>query len=422
MSIRPAPASRAAPPVQGIVLALAALVAPPLAVFAPLGLAPLVALTAAALLAAGGRKLLERLRGNGVLLLLFLLLSAWAALSALWSPIPAHSFFEALRLLAILFAGLVVTEGAALIDDVAARRVGQALLAGIALAILLLQVELRSGEWIAHLLGGLPLNDPLSASRYDRGITVLLLFACAAAGPLALSRQWLALAVLVVATGITIFAFNSHASMLGFAAALGVFALAWRLPRLAALCLIAALLFPALAFPPLAPRGPDIARIERSAPELPSSAIHRLAIWRFVGDRIADRPLLGWGMDAARAIPGGKTPVHRLFPEIEIAPTAEALPLHPHDASLQWRLELGLPGLLLVLLAVGRLLWALAVSPMPVWRRSLAFAYAGAAASVALLSFGAWQAWWLSTLWLGAALTLRLGETQDGWNFRRSHP
>ena len=32
---------------------------------------------------------------------------------------------------------------------------------------------------------------------------------------------------------------------------------------------------------------------------------------------------------------------------------------------------------------------------------------------VALLSFGAWQAWWLSALWLGAALLARLGETQD---------
>jgi hypothetical protein len=28
---------------------------------------------------------------------------------------------------------------------------------------------------------------------------------------------------------------------------------------------------------------------------------------------------------------------------------------------------------------------------------------------VASLSFGTWQAWWLSTLWLGSALMARLG-------------
>jgi O-antigen ligase len=140
--------------------------------------------------------------------------------------------------------------------------------------------------------------------------------------------------------------------------------------------------------------------------------VHRLVIWRFVAERIGDRPVLGWGMDASRAVPGGKSLVNDLYPQVTINDRAEALPLHPHDAALQWRLELGLPGTLLALAALARLLWPLA-RITDTWQRALVFGYAASALTVALLSFGAWQAWWLSTLWLGAALLARLGERRE---------
>jgi O-antigen ligase len=89
--------------------------------------------------------------------------------------------------------------------------------------------------------------------------------------------------------------------------------------------------------------------------------------------------------------------------------TAEALPLHTHDAALQWRLELGLPGALLCLalaaLALGRLATTGALGR---GERALGLGYAASCVAILLLSFGAWQAWWLSTLWLGAAFLLGL--------------
>ena len=65
------------------------------------------------------------------------------------------------------------------------------------------------------------------------------------------------------------------------------------------------------------------------------SAGHRLLIWSFTGDRIAERPLTGWGLDASRAIPGGRDPIR---------PGEAWMPLHPHNAALQLWLELGAPG------------------------------------------------------------------------------
>src|SRR5207302_8324015 len=74
------------------------------------------------------------------------------------------------------------------------------------------------------------------------------------------------------------------------------------------------------------------------------SAGHRLLIWSFTGEHIAERPLLGWGLDSSRAIPGGNS---------EIRPGQNWLSLHPHDAALQVWLELGMPGAVLVALLLG---------------------------------------------------------------------
>jgi exopolysaccharide production protein ExoQ len=409
MNSSPAPTGAAATAPPGAVFALAALIAPPLAVFAPLGLAPLLTLAAAALVASSWRRGLAKARPHLGLAALFLLLADWAALSALWSPIPGHSLFEAVRFLVIAAIGLIVTASAEALPEESAARVGHALLAGIALAVLLLQVEIHGHDPIARWLGGVPAGAALPLARYDRGVTVLLLLAIPAAAPLAARRRLLALAVLAIAVGVTINESGSHAARLAFVLALMAAAFASRWPRFVAAGLIAGTLFIVLAFPLVAPGGAEIARIERRVPLLQPSAIHRLAIWRFASDRITDRPILGWGMDSSRAIPGGTLPVSTYYPALDLGPTAQALPLHPHDAALEWRLELGLPGSLLALFIIGNVLWRLARQAMPRWRRALLFAYAVAAWTIAMLSFGAWQAWWLSTLWLGAALLARLG-------------
>ncbi len=403
MTPPPAPARAAAPALAGVIFAATAFIAPPLAVFAPLGLAPLLAVAAVALIATGPRHALASVRPYADLAVLFLVLSLWAALSALWSPIPFHSVFEAGRFLVIAATGLVLVGEAAALGEAAAGRSLQALLAGLALAILLLQVELRSDEIIGHWLSGAPPAELLPIQRYDRGVTALVLLALPGASYLSAQRQWLGFAVLALAAAATVIAFSSHTSILALVAALIVGAVAWRWPRLVALTLTLGTLLIATVFPLLAPGGAAIESIRRALPMLPPSAIHRLAIWRFSSDRIAERPLLGWGMDSARAIPGGTLPATHYFPQLHLTPFAQAMPLHPHDAALQWRLELGLPGLALLIILLGIVLWRLTPRRIAAWRRALLFAYAAAALTVALLSFGAWQAWWLSLVWLGIA-------------------
>jgi O-antigen ligase len=137
------------------------------------------------------------------------------------------------------------------------------------------------------------------------------------------------------------------------------------------------------------------------------SAGHRLMIWSFTGERIAERPFLGWGLDAARAIPGGKD---------EIRPAETRLPLHPHDSALQLWLELGAPGATLYALIVGLLWLRLGEAE---WPRLYAAAAGGslfAASAVAFAGWGIWQEWWLGTLGLALFATIVMARTAAPWS------
>lgn len=130
---------------------------------------------------------------------------------------------------------------------------------------------------------------------------------------------------------------------------------------------------------------------------LPRSTYHRLLIWGFATERIAERPILGWGFNTSRAMPGGQK-------NLDISEIA--MPLHPHNAALQWRLELGIlgalfgAGLILVSTEMARRYAAGRVA------RAGAVAAIGATFVIAMISFGAWQTWWVSGMFLIAGFTV----------------
>jgi hypothetical protein len=140
---------------------------------------------------------------------------------------------------------------------------------------------------------------------------------------------------------------------------------------------------------------------------LPPSAVHRLVIWDFAAARIAEKPITGWGLEASRAMPGGRAlPDAATLDRLNIAnpaqrealalPHVEVMPLHPHNGALQLWLELGGIGALIG----AALMLALGVAAS---RSAAPAAGAGMLASAAvtgMLSFGLWQAWWVASLLL----------------------
>jgi O-antigen ligase len=141
-----------------------------------------------------------------------------------------------------------------------------------------------------------------------------------------------------------------------------------------------------------------------AADSFKGSAAHRLLIWSFTGDHIAKRPLLGWGLDSSRAIPGGNQ---------EVRSGQNWLPLHPHDAALQVWLELGAPGAALFALLVA-LFW-LRLDRLSGPRIYAAAAGGSLTAALAPLfaAYGVWQEWWIGTLGLVLFLILVMARAAE---------
>jgi exopolysaccharide production protein ExoQ len=209
----------------------------------------------------------------------------------------------------------------------------------------------------------------------------------------------------------TVYALAGTAAKVALAAGLPMAFLCYywraRAARAAALVLILFIVSAPLTFA----RLERVSELVATADAVKFSAGHRLLIWSFVGDRIAEHPLVGWGLDSSRAIPGGKDPIEA---------GATWLPLHPHNAPLQLWLELGVPGAVLFALMAACAWLALARAS---WPRLLAAATGGSLATGLVASFatyGIWQEWWQGTLWFSLFLILVMARATAGDSEKRS--
>jgi len=372
-------------------LNLCVLLLPLLLVLAPRGAAPLAGfagLCAAGLVVANPPYRMDRLRHPAALLGALLL---WGALSTVWSIDPGRSLVLEMRLAGLFVAALALAAAA---NRVASPwRLTRFLCAGTAIGVVLAWCDLGSAGGLSQYVSirdfGAPRLNPVAA-----WLAILLL----PAGALLVCRGRMLLAAMVVVV--------MTAAVLTLADTTAKAALALSLPVAALLCFwqgavarIAAALsiVVILSAPMTLPRLARLPSVFATVDAFKTSAGHRLLIWSFTGERIAERPGLGWGLDAARAIPGGKD---------EIRPGQDRLPLHPHDAALQLWLELGAPGAALFALLVGLLWLRLGEVAWPPLYAAASGGSLAAALAIAFSGWGIWQEWWLGTLALALFMTL----------------
>jgi O-antigen ligase len=368
----------------------------PILVLASRGTAPLAGfagLCALGLAAPNPAAAWRRVRRHVPLLAALLL---WGLVSALWAIEPRRSVLTALRLAALFAAGLALIAAAS--EMAAPRRLWRCLIAGFVLSLVLAVAQsITGGALTARFATRVFLDAALN--NVEDGFGLLLLPLCAI---LVLRRQRLAAAALAVATIAAVALLAGQAARIAFVA--GVLAVAplcvWRcwLSRVALVASVLLILAAPLCLPPLG----DIAAVHRVAQTMKDSVWHRLEIWAFVGGKIAERPVLGWGLDASRAIPGGDAPIPEGYPGQTM------LPLHPHNAALQLWLELGAPGALLFAWLVARVWRALGDTR---WPRLYAAAAGGSLVAALIIGFGSygvWQEWWIATEFLTLFLILAL--------------
>ncbi len=316
---------------------------------------------------------------------------AWFCITHAWSVHPRADEVYKLALLtplyiAAVYAGVRMGEGEA-------RFARPVLLAGALGLAAFFAIEALAGLPIAVAFQGWlhDVTDPVGAlgvamRRLSRGATAFIMLA----GPTGLwfwlkggyanraAALFLLAASIAAATG-----FGVAANVAGLAFGLVVMAFALRWPRAALQTLLAGTALFILASPVI--MGAFVAAFPESVAErLPISWHWRLEIWAFAVERIAEKPVLGHGLDSGRTLSEVV-----MLRGMEI----ERMPIHAHHAGLHIWMETGAIGAVLAaaaLMALARSAGRAALNaPL-----SAALSFSGAVwlASV-MLGYGVWQEW-----------------------------
>ena len=377
----------------GLPIAIALLAAPFVAVLQSKAMAPLALIPMAITLLLGWREGWRPSLPIGAVLMFGLILVAWAAITSLWAPDSGRAAMLALTLAAMMLlahGAASAAQGARLMPWI-----GFGLVLGLAAAF----ADWQSGNALRAAVRGL--KEVPEALMFGLKPAASLMALLLPMG-FALPWPWLARAALLLVGAGVLISLPGETARLATIAGLAAALLSLAAPRLVPRLIGAMLGLAILVMPLLVGFIPKMATAN-----LPLSAVHRLVIWDFTVARIAEKPLTGWGLEASRAMPGGRAqpdtatldrlnitnPAQRAF---LANPHVEVMPLHPHNGALQLWLELGGIGALLgavLMLALG---FAASRSAVP----AVGAGMLASAAVTGMLSFGLWQAWWVASLLL----------------------
>lgn len=411
-----------------VIWALAAVAAAPVIVFAANGMVILLALLALSVTNfAAIRDELRHIVATPIGIALAGLV-LWMIIGLWWTPEPVDAVEKIARLSLLWLAGIIAVVSARQMKPEILRYAGWAIPGVMFLALLFYALELASSGAIIGTVTGLNELDlthiadaaQREAARLNmkfnaigRGASLLAIFIWPAIAILLMNRtrSWRAGGVLVI-TCITLLALPMAAAPLALLAGGIAWIIGYVAPRFGPQILAATALMVLVAMPFAARYVSEPETLGLNASTVPISWQHRIGIWHFVSERIAEKPVLGWGIDASRFIKGGNEQIELTLPDGTKFRHASGnkLPLHPHSGPMQIWLELGLPGVVfaaIFLLGLARLIAAPANN---VYARetkigvAMASASAATAISLACISFGLWQNWWQASFWLAAVL------------------
>ena len=341
---------------------------------------------------------------------------AWGAIASLWAFKPSFSAPRVIELIGLILTGVFAIHVLGLMDR---RRLLAATMIGVAIGCVVVMADIATGY---HLIGAVHGRNPVPdltaefRGHFKAGATLVAMWSGVAMWAGLKRRWWWRSAAMLVLIGALTIVTSSGGGLLAIVLGTGAGLATLVLPRLTPILAGAVALALTLAAP-LAIHMPSTLDLALRFPRMPNSTLHRTMIWHFTATKILERPLLGWGLDGSRVIPGAKEGevvyMHAGPDDPPVPGLQPRLPLHPHDFALQIWLELGAVGAVLVAGLLAAIVAAAARLPRgPV--RAGAIATFVAAIVVSAVGYGIWQAWWLASLWLTTALLTALGREDTG--------
>lgn len=335
-----------------------------------------------------------------VLLLLFL----WALITLYWSPVPGVE--KLFRLAAVCFVGGLSLMSLAALDWPARDHVRTRLIICLVVVAVLLTFEtltgLRFGMWLS---GDFDFDARLlHIGRSSAAVTVmawvpLVLIARQQTGIAGLRGPIIASVVLLLLL-VNVFMLQAFASALALALAPLAFLLVyWR--RRVGLTILGTVIIGYLFLAPTIHIWPSDSQEEGVSTFLPVSWQDRSEIWRLTAEKIFENPIFGHGFDSARELGQANVTMAGVG--------GQEIPLQPHNAFLQVWLELGLIGVLLLAALIGAILIGIGMARASPARCGVYAAVLASYLVIALISFSAWQTWWMACAWLAAGILSLLG-------------
>lgn len=260
--------------------------------------------------------------------------------SALWSVEPAKSARTAINLVLLLapIAIMLSPAGRAWLVPLGLVRFAAA---GIGLALLLVAFEYGSGDALLAILDPEAWRPVLSGvTDFNRGFALLALISWPVAGWLWLDERRAVALILLAAVGTACLAGNAMAVKTGFAIGFLMVLGGWVLRDRAA-----GLAWPiVVTYCAVVPF--TVGKLYDVRDDLPAIVVKeansRLEFWDYLDRLAAERPLLGWGLAGSGRLP----------PITEAEGYRPGLvgwaPAYAHNVPLETRIDLGIPGLLLL--------------------------------------------------------------------------
>lgn len=382
----------------------------PLAFFAPKGLwipVLIFLLARSKMLASISPRAYAPLMGR---LAIFLILPLYGVLSAAWAVTPSDSVITGLKLLGYFLAAMVVVFAVDRLSDKQRHSVLSWAAVGTATAAVLVWVDLATAGGISGHVSDIP----FSANFYSRGAAVTAcvlvpVFAGLWRSPAGSWQRRLAVLFGVVCVVTVMLLANEAAKLAMILGMLAYGIVRWRGVLFWPVVILPLLM--GLASPLIFAHTLNNTQLCSLYNAMPSAG-HRLAIYEFSSRKILEKPLLGWGLDSSRSIPGGAAGIKIYACEFkggrsQTLNIGGQLPLHPHNGSLQVWLELGAVGVALFLGQLGMLIWRLQRSTAGDGRPVIA----GALTAIVLIyniSFGLWQSWLIFALIILCAIVRAL--------------
>lgn len=334
-----------------------------------------------------------------VILVLFFI---WAAASSVWTLDKTGASFLIIRLVALCICGMAIIDTLKRTPKATKGKMENCLLAGYGLGIIALLIGYSFARLTDTSLWSSFSTDPLTTLNNGASVMSLLFIPYAA---ILWKRERRGLVFL---TGILIlsalFFLSSDASTLSLSAGIVVCILIFYMKKTGMILLAVSIVAAFLAMPTLTSTFLKPPPVENFKENTHSSADHRKLIWQFVNDRIDEKPLWGWGMDSSRDIPNG---------DIHLLPTMEILPLHPHNAALQIRLELGMPGIALIVAIILSVFFSMVSSRQTPFTNAVCSGVISSYAMIGSISYGVWQNWWIAFAWMLFAIVTVITEEKE---------